>query len=92
MPRTQQGITLTTTPVQVDTADDDSIAFRDLTISCQTAGNVTFCEDAESYATGARFTVVAGQVFTFSRIQGNEDVWVASSDGVEIDVYETGVA
>ena len=92
MPRTQQGIALTTTPVQVDVAADDSIAFRDLAISCQTAGNLTICEDAASYADGFRMAVTAGQVVSFDRISGSEDIWLASSDGVEVDILETGVA
>ena len=84
--------TLTTTPVQVDVAADDSIAFRDLAIICQGAGNLTFCEDAASYASGARMAVTAGQVISFERISGTEDIWLASSDGLSVDVVETGVA
>lgn len=87
-----QRYTLTTTPVQVDVAADDSIAFRDLAIICQGAGNLTICEDASSYASGARMAVTAGQVVSFDRIQGNEDIWLASSDGLSVDVIETGVA
>ena len=92
MPRTQQGIVLTTTPVQVDVAADDNIAFRDLTISCQTAGTLVICEDVASYATGFRVAVAAGDLYPWDRISGSEDVWLASPDGVEVDILELGVA
>ena len=91
MPRTAR-YTLTTTPQQVDVAADDSIAFRDLAVICQEAGNLTICEDVDSYATGARMAVTAGQVVSFDRISGSEDIWLASSDGIDVDVVETGVA
>jgi allophanate hydrolase subunit 2 len=84
--------TLSTTPQQVDVAADDNVAMRALAVFVQGAGNLTVCEDGDSYATGARLAVSAGQVISFDRIQGGEDVWLASSDGVAVDVVETGVA
>ena len=84
--------TLTPTPIRVDVSPDDSIAFRDLTVIAQEAGTLVACEDAASFATGARIPVTAGQAVTFDRIQGNEAVWLAAAADLDVDVIETGVA
>ena len=92
MPQTAR-YTLTTTPVQVDLADDDNIAFRSLTIFAQAAGTVVLCEDAASAATGARWPVTAGSALAIDKISDGEDIWIACESGtLDVDVYEMGVA
>lgn len=92
MPRAAR-YTLTTTPTKVNVAVDDSIAFRSLIAVAQAAGTVVVCDDAASFATGARFTLAAGGALTFSNLENGEHIWLAASTGtLAVDVLETGVA
>ena len=87
--------TLTTTPQQMDVADDDSIAFRDLTVFPQASGTIVICDDDTTDPTteGARVTVTTATPLVWDRISGSEDVWLAVASGtLDVDVAETGVS
>lgn len=82
---------LTPVPQRLDYPDSDELPGRGVTVVPQENGTVVVCQDAASYATGARFKVVVGQPLIFEDVASREQIWLASPDNVSVDVVEMGV-
>lgn len=88
--------TLTTTPAQVDTAGDDVVSGRALTVFPQASGTIVICDGSGTDPTsaGCRVPVSSGVGVSFDKLRGDgEGVWLAVGSGtLAVDVVEIGVS